>query len=137
MIVAVCIDDRNGMTFYGKRPSWDGEVIKDFMSLSGGRVLVAPFSAELFEDYDVIIDNNLLRKAKKGDYCFIENKNIAPYAKKIEKIYIYKWNEAYPSDKKLEMPDGFRLEESVDFEGYAHKCITRLTYVRGEDSDER
>lgn len=136
MITALCVDDKNGLTFFGKRISRDRAVIADFMSLSGGNVSAAPFSALLFESYDIVIDDNLLDNSENGCFCFIENKNIVPYSEKIEKIILYKWNRHYPSDKKFVMPDGFMLSESIDFEGYSHECITREIYVREVTADE-
>lgn len=137
MIVALCIDDKNGMTFFGKRQSRDRYLIKDFMSLCEGTAIIAPYSAALFEEYDVVIDNNLLLNASEGEYCFVENKNILPYSGRIEKLIIYKWNRRYPSDRKFIMPAGFELEESYDFEGFSHENITREIYLRRENADEK
>ena len=133
MVTAVCIDDRNGMTLFGKRQSRDREIVRDFVRLcrkKGGRVLIAPFSSVLFTRYKVITDDNLLENAGKKDFCFIENKDILPYAEKIEKLVVYKWNRDYPSDVQFTMPEGFVLSQSVDFEGYSHEKITRLIYVK-------
>lgn len=130
MIVAICIDENDGISFFGKRLSRDREVIKDFMSLSRGKVFIAPYSRILFSEYDVICDSEFLDKAGKGDYCFVENRNIDEYSEKIEKIVIYNWNRPYPSDKKFKMPDGFVHTDSTDFEGYSHENISREIYSR-------
>lgn len=132
MIAALCIDDKNGMSFFGKRQSRDKLLIKDFMSLCGGKARIAPYSALIFNGYDVISDINFLDNAGKGEYVFVENRNLEPYYEKIEKLIIYKWNRHYPSDRKFRMPEGFILSESVDFEGSSHEKITREIYVRGK-----
>lgn len=137
MIVAVCIDEKNGMTFFGKRLSRDKELIKNYMELCNGKTKISPFSMLLFEEYDVTVDAELLDNAEEGEYCFIENKNLSFYEDKIEKLIVYKWNRHYPSDKKFVMPDGFNLIESTDFAGYSHDNITREIYIKEEYSDEQ
>ncbi len=137
MIVAVCVDEKNGMTFCGKRLSRDKKLIKNYMILCGGKTRISPFSMILFEGRDVIIDSGLLENAGDGEYCFIENKDIIPFADKIEKLIIYKWNRRYPSDRKFVMPKGFRFCGESDFEGSSHENISREIYVREEKLNEQ
>lgn len=137
MIIAVCIDDENGMTFFGKRQSRDRELIKNYMELCGGKTRISPFSMILFENVNVTIDCDLLDNAERGEYCFIENKDILPYSDRIEKFIVYKWNRCYPCDRRFVMPEGFRLSDSSDFKGYSHDNITREIYLRKEKSDEQ
>ncbi len=137
MIAVLCIDDKNGMTLFGRRLSRDRNVIDDFMALSKGNASIAPFSSSLFDKYNIKIDEYFLENAEKGSYCFVENISIMPYLEKTEKIVLYKWNRQYLSDKKFVMPDGFVLHESVDFKGYSHERITREIYVKEELSDEK
>lgn len=130
MIVAVCVDNNGGMTFCGKRQSLDSLLIKDFMTLSKGKAVISPFSASLFKDYQIKTDENFLMNAKRGEYCFVENKDITPYVEKIEKIVVYNWNRDYPSTQKFTMPDGFKLKKTVDFSGNSHDKITRQIYAK-------
>ena len=52
MKVAVCVDDAQGMTFFGKRQSSDRVLIEEFItSNSGRRVYITPFSARIFQNY--------------------------------------------------------------------------------------
>lgn len=138
MIVALCVDDNNGISFFGKRQSRDREVIKDFMTLSGGKAIIAPCSTILFRQYEnVTADKDFLETAGRGDYCFSENRNISEYSDRIKKIILYKWNRSYPSDKMFIMPDGFELADSTDFKGYSHEKITREIYCRKESDNEK
>ncbi|MBQ7596375.1 MAG: hypothetical protein IJU45_06900 [Clostridia bacterium] len=131
MIVAVCVDDNMGMLFFGKRQSRDKVVLNNLiMSAGKNKVYIKSFSAKVFEGRNVIVDDNCLENAGEKDYCFIENTDIVPYASKIRKIILYKWNRDYPCDFKFKMPEGFRLSKTSDFTGKSHDKITREEYVR-------
>lgn len=131
MIVAVCIDDNNGMMFNSRRQSRDRELIKDFItSAKENNVLIKPFSKILFEEYNVKTSENPLDAAEENDFCFIEDENLTPYNNKIKKLIIYKWNRVYPFDFSFEMPEGFHLEESTEFKGSSHEKITKEVYVK-------
>ena len=131
MTTAICIDDNNGMLFFGKRQSRDKAVIADFMkSAGGGKAYIKEFSAKLFEGQNVSVDNNCLKNAGEKDYCFIENEDITPYAAKINKIILYKWNRDYPYDMQFKMPGGFKLQSSTEFKGNSHDKITKEVYVK-------
>lgn len=130
MIVAVCVDNQNGLTFFGKRQSRDKEVIKDFMADSKGKAVISRFSETIFEGVKVRIDDDFMKSARKGEYCFVEDTDITPYAKKIEKIIVYCWNRDYPASEYFTMPDGFVLESSADFKGNSHDKITKQIFVR-------
>lgn len=132
VIIAICIDDKSGLSFFGKRLSRDKEQINDLMNLCDGKIRIASYSQILFEGYDVFVDDNLLDNACDGEYCFIENKSIGSYEDQIEKLIVYKWNRHYPSDKKFVIPEGFSLVESFDFQGNSHENITREIYIKKE-----
>lgn len=92
---------------------------------SGGRLLMDKYSSRIFGGYEVVIDEDFLENAEKNDYCFVERADIKAYADKIETLIVFKWNRAYPSDRKAEnIFDGKTLEEVFDFEGSSHKKIT-------------
>lgn len=130
MIVAVCVDDNMGMLFFGKRQSRDRAVLDDLIKSAGsGKVYIRSFSAKLFDGRNVIVDDNCLAAAGENDYCFIENADIAPFASKISKIIVYKWNRDYPFDKTFKLPNGFKLSKSRDFKGRSHDNITKEEYT--------
>ena len=136
MTVFVCVDDKGGMTFFGKRQSRDSVLIKDVIEhAEDGILYVNEFSEKLFEQSDasVISVSSPLDSAAEGSYVFVENLPLAPYKDKIQKLVIYRWNRHYPSDKKLDIDPkslGMRLFVSYDFQGSSHTKITKEVYER-------
>lgn len=136
MTIAVCVDNRGGMLFNGRRLSRDRELVADLLALAGDApVRAAPFSAALFNGARKRVDvgDDFLDAAGAGDVCFVENVAAAPYMDRVERFVIYRWNRDYPSDTRLDVqPEeyGLNLAESRDFAGSSHKIITREVYVR-------
>lgn len=135
MKIFVCIDDGGGTLFGGKRQSRDRLLIEDVRRTVGdGRLLVNAFSAPLFaKEGGVLLSDDPLTEAKGGDYCFIENLPLLPFAHKIDVLYIYKWNRVYPATTHLDLDpvkNGFHLAETTDFVGSSHEKITKETYVK-------
>lgn len=136
MTAVVCVDNRGGMLFYGRRLSRDRALIADLLELAGDApVRAAPFSAALFPRAGerVSISGDFLDAAGEGELCFVENADLAPYMDRVERLVIYCWNRDYPSDVSLGVqPEeyGLRLAESRDFAGSSHENITREVYVR-------
>ena len=136
MTVFLCIDERGGMIFNKRRQSRDRKLIEDVSKISADGILyISDFSEDLFEDStaSVIVVSDPLESAPAGSYAFVESPPLKPYLDKIEKLIIYKWNERYPFDKKIDFSpqdERFSLTESLDFEGKAHKKITREIYSR-------
>ncbi|MBQ8559289.1 MAG: hypothetical protein IJ439_04825 [Tyzzerella sp.] len=127
MKVIVCVDDNLGMLFNKRRQSRDAKVIEDIFKMTE-RLWIHPFSDKLFLDHDgrVVVDEEFLGKAGRGEFCFVENQQLAPYSDKIEQIILYKWNRKYPSDFKLDVNlKDWELIERIEFEGSSHEKITR------------
>ena len=62
-------------------------------------------------------------------YCFAENFTVNE--EDVEEIIVYKWNRLYPADTYFNIDlTGWRLAETLDFEGSSHEKITREIYVR-------
>lgn len=133
MTVIVCIDDRNGMAFNNRRQSQDKKLLERITSaVSGKRLLMNAYSADMFGKLpQVVIDEDFLNKAESNDICFAENIDVSPYADKIDKIIIYKWNRHYPSDLTFDIPlDNYEIIKTEDFQGNSHDRITKVTYER-------
>lgn len=132
MKTIVCIDDKFGMLFDGKRQSRDRGLIENLLDFVGKeRLFISPFSKILFDGKSVVISDNPLDQAGKGDFVFVEDLFLLPYLDKIEEIIIYKWNRTYPRDVLLDLlPEryGLTLVERLDFVGTSHKKITREVY---------
>lgn len=126
MIVIVCLDDKGGMAFNNRRQSRDSLLCAKLVELSGnGRLLMNGYSAKLFKDQTVTVDEDFMEIAQKGDFCFVENTKLLPYYDKIEGVILFKWNKVYPSDVKLDISlDGMTLRETFDFAGSSHDKIS-------------
>lgn len=130
MKVIVCIDDNKGMLFNARRQSRDKAVIEDVMKQSE-KVWIHSFSEKLFTDYEaeITIDDEFLKKAGKGESCFVENQALKSYEDEIEQLIVYKWNRKYPADFLLDLElDKWQLIEETEFVGSSHEKITKEIY---------
>ena len=109
--------------------------MEDMMRTVGdGRLLIHPFSKGLFADSEeYTLSQDPFAEAKACDFCFIENLPIAPFADKIDRLYLYKWNRSYPATAHLDLDpikSGFHLVDTVEFVGSSHEKITKETYTK-------
>lgn len=136
MTVFLCIDDRGGMIFNNRRQSRDRALIDDVIDSSDGGILyVSDFSEDLFSTSgtSVICVPDPLYAASDKAFVFLEVPPILPYANKIDRLVIYKWNRSYPFDRALDVsPEeiGLTLSEVGEFVGTSHEKITKEVYTR-------
>lgn len=133
MIAIICLDDNLGMMFNNRRQSRDAVLIKKINELTKDSVLwVSNYSSSLFsESSNVLIDEDFPSKATESDFCFIENKKLSTFERKIEKIIVFKWNSKYPYDVTLDIDlSQWSLTDSVDFAGKSHEKITMEVYSK-------
>lgn len=133
MNIAVCLDDKNGMLFGGRRQSKDQYLRRELLQLAQPNELwMNGFSAKQFDAADAIyVTEDFLERAAQGQWCFVENCDILPYKEKIEYIAVYRWNRHYPSDVKFPVEafrDSWRLVSTRAFPGYSHDEITEEIY---------
>ncbi len=131
MEVILCLDDRNGMLFNGRRQSRDRQVIGDILKTAGDRPLwIRPFSLPLFAGAEerVSVDPEPLAR---GGLCFVEDLPLKPWEGKIEKLTVYRWNKLYPGDfyLDLDLGQGWRKTASEEFPGHSHEKITKEVYL--------
>ena len=137
MHIFVCLDDRNGMSFGGRRQSMDRAVRKDILELAAGKPLrMSAYSAGQFETGEIMADDLFLHHAKAGDLCFLENLDITPYWERIDCITVYRWNRLYPADLYFLKPAGWKCVEQTTFSGHSHETITRETYILWDEPKE-
>ena len=135
MILIVCLDDEGGMAFNRRRQSKDRVLREQILALTEGKPLwMNGYSAQQFEDDpNIRVDEAFLEKAGAGEYAFAEFPPLAPIAKEVERIYVIRWNRAYPADAKLDIPlkpGLWNLVESEDFPGSSHEKLTLEIYQR-------
>ena len=96
MILIAVVDDDYGMMFNRRRQSKDGALRERILSLAeGGTLWVSPYTYRQFSGCgagNIRADEEFLRKAGPGEYCFAEEALAAPFANKIEKIILFRWN---------------------------------------------
>ena len=132
MKTIVCIDDKFGVSFDGKRQSRDRVLIEDLMDFIGcSRLIISPFSATLFDGLAVEINDAPFDVAQADDFVFCEAGGLLAHLERINEVIIYKWNRTYPRDVLLDLlpwEHGFKLIDRFDFVGSSHKKITREVY---------
>ena len=132
MILAVCVDDKYGMTFNRRRQSRDRIQQEDLLGWCTGRKLwMNSYSAALFEGAEICVDDAFLEKAKAGDVCFVENVSVKEWGSQVEAVILYRWNRTYPANLRYDLDMSvFALEETTEFAGSSHEVITREIYKR-------
>ena len=134
MVVIVCLDNNNAMSFNSRRQSMDRVVRERIVSIAGKRKLrMSPYSAAQFgNDIPICADVAFADKAVRGEACFVEDAAHLPKLKDIEKIVIFRWNTVYPADTYFPQNDfekRWKLIAKEEFSGYSHKTITQEVYA--------
>lgn len=134
MKLIFCIDDKNGMMFFGKRQSQDSLLRKWIIEhTAGSRLWMSLYSAKQFDDQTgYVVDDNYMINASIGDYCFIEDKGYN--LETVSEIILCKWNRKYQADIAFSIDlkaNGFRKVSSEDIRGSSHDKITIETYKKG------
>lgn len=136
MIVFTVVDDANGMLFNHRRQSQDKILREHMLTLCGEKPLfVNPYTAKQFsaeQQVKLRIMENPLEAVSDGDFCFIETLSLLPYAEKIEKLILCKWNRKYPADFFFDIPlsaPAWKLEMTEEFTGSSHDLITKEVYL--------
>ena len=138
MIVIVCLEERKGMQFGGRRVSRDRVVTEKICELCKGQPLwIAPASSGLFAEQEkngnirLQKAEDFLKIAGEGEYCFVENAYLQAVETKIEKIIVFWWNRRYPSDRKFDLDfSAWNKTSEEEFAGYSHEKITKEVYER-------
>ena len=132
MHLIVCVDDRDGMAFCGRRLSRDREVYAHIRKLTHGHKLwMHPASAQLFSGDAVVHDTSFLELAGQGDYCFAETTPLPSRIANLESVILYHWNRAYPSNLRFprSLLENMHLVYTEDFPGNSHDTITMEHYT--------
>ena len=134
MKIAVCIDDKNGMLFGGRRQSMDSCLRAEFLKMTepAGIWMDAYTAGQFAENSDrICVDEDFLAKARDEDWCFVEKADLRPVAEKITQLVLYRWNRHYPSTQKFPQElfeNRWTLVASRDFPGSSHERITEEVY---------
>lgn len=133
MTVIVCVDDKMGMMFGKRRQSKDSVLTQHIMeSAEGQTIWMNAYSAGLFAEYqNIAVDEDFLALAPEDAFCFVEDKPLSPYAEKIDRILLYRWNRRYPGTLFFDLPlENYTLDSSTEFSGHSHEVITEEIYFK-------
>ena len=143
MILIVCIDDNKGMMFNHRRQSQDRVLRQHILDMVGdGKLWMNEYSGKMFaKDSEELLhgpvqtDEDFLKKASSGEYCFVETNSCGvdmfPDTANIESVVLYKWNRVYPADQYFTMDlSAWKLVETTEFPGSSHEKIAEERYVR-------
>ncbi|MCD7980827.1 MAG: ribonuclease Z [Clostridiales bacterium] len=135
MILIICVDDGMGMAFNRRRQSRDRILTERILDITGDGVLwTDPYSEKLFAESkgnSRRVTDNCLEKAGPGEFCFVETRDPFPFADRVEKLILFRWNRAYPSSLKFRFPlEQWKKQGTWEFAGYSHEKITQEVYIR-------
>ena len=143
MILIVCIEDNKGMMFNHRRQSQDRVLRRHILDMVGnGKLWMNEYSGKMFaKDSEELLhgpvqtDEDFLKKASSGEYCFVETNSCGldmfPDTANIESVVLYKWNRVYPADQYFTMDlSDWKLVETAEFAGSSHEKITEERYER-------
>lgn len=137
MRLVVCVEDRWGMAFNGRRLSMDEAVRERILEFTDGTPLwMSPYSERQFGDLpagrEICADEAFMDRAGQGEYCFAELCDPSGYREQLEEITLFRWNRRYPADLYFDpaLLDGFSLAASEEFPGTSHEKITMEVYRR-------
>ena len=134
MTLYVCLDDKNGMLFGGRRQSMDRILRQEALSMAGERPLwMNGYSAGQFgQEGNIHVDDAFLDHAPEDAWCFVENTDLTPYLEKITQVAVYRWNRHYPSTTWFPVDHFANKWQPVskrDFAGSSHDTITEEVYT--------
>ena len=149
MKIIVCVDNQNGMMFNHRRQSQDRVLRKRILELTGGKKLwmnaysqkqflqvngnmpkEQEQSGQLGQSGQIQADEAFLEKAGPGGPCCVEDRSVAPFAGRVERVVLYRWDRAYPADLYWDLSlEGWTLARREEFPGFSHEIITKEVYI--------
>ena len=135
MIVMVCVDNRNGVLFHGRRQSQDRQLRARILSNSKlHRLWMSPYSYRQFRgdlppEQTIQVSEDFLAQAASGEVCFVEGLPLRPWLERLEAVVLYRWNRDYPADTYFDLDlTAWHLASKTEFSGSSHPCITEEVY---------
>ena len=132
MHLILCIDQRDGMSFCGRRLSSDIRLTEYILQLAAGSKLwMNEYSANLFPAAVITTDEDFLQKAAEGEYCFAENTPLEGITD-LEAVTLCHWNRSYPFTQAFprSLIADMCLTHTEHFHGNSHELITVERYTR-------
>lgn len=131
MNLIVVLDRRNGMMFNHRRQSRDRVLTERILQISGGKLIVSPYTARLFEGLsaELTIAESPAAVAAMGQWCFVEDGSQNFAIEAIERLVVFRWDRVYPADVTFPIDvSRLKLQSQTDFAGSSHEKITQEEY---------
>lgn len=134
MKLIVCVDDRGGMMFGGRRQSMDRVLREKMLAITAGHTLwMSEYSAKQFATGgDFQVCECPAEQAGADDFCFVED---TPFSLDgCTQVWVFRWNRHYPADVFFDVDlhnEGFALISTEEFVGSSHPNIMLNGYQRG------
>jgi len=131
MVLLICLDNRNGISFHQRRQSADRCVYEKILALTGERPLwIRPYSEKKFPKDRVSVVADFSGVSDPDAWCFAEDDSFLPILDRFDRVIVYRWNRDYPSDVVFPKNclDMYRISATTDFPGNSHKVITQEVY---------
>ena len=133
MKLIFCIDEINGMMFFGRRQSQDRVLREHLLDMVGdGRLWMSEYSGRQFAPDDrITIDNGYMQKAEPFDFCFVEDGDYDVAL--CDEVILCHWNRRYQADRFFTVDlgaEGFKKIRTQQIRGSSHDKITVETYRR-------
>ena len=132
MNLIVCLDDRNGISFFGRRQSMDRILRERALQLAkGGPLWMDSYTAGQFDNAGICVDDDYLRNAPEDAWCFMELGDPEKLMNRVGKLAVFHWNREYPADRRFPFERFVGTKKPVmeeNFEGYSHPQITLEVY---------
>lgn len=136
MKLIVCLDERRGMAFAGRRQSKDRCVTEDILrETAGGTLYVTSYTAKLFEGsgarLEIAADPLAAAEGDRTATVFLETVAPPRQCEEIDAVTVYLWGRTYPRDLSFDTDlSRFTRRASVTFKGNSHEMITKEIYTR-------
>ena len=127
MTLILCVDDRGGLSFNGRRQSQDRRVREDLLTMAaGGALWMDDYSRRQFTEPEAAAI-----RAEGDGLCLLELQDPKAALGWADRLVLYRWGRHYPADRRLDLPpEGWRLEGQTEFPGRSHDMITKEIYVK-------
>ena len=142
MVLCVCLDDNNGLTFNHRRQSQDRIQRERLLKIAAGHILaMSPYTYKLYQlqlpvGVKLIVDENFWDKAPEDAFCVVESAGASQYIDRVDKIVVYRWNRVYPADVHFDVnlshDGGWRLCRTTIFPGTSHPEMVEEIWMKCE-----
>lgn len=131
MHLILCVDERDGMSFCGRRLSSDCSLTEYILQLaSGSKLWMNAYSAQIFPAAEIAVHEDFLQRAGKGEYCFAEITPLKDITD-VESVILCHWNRRYPFTQTFPrtLLADMHLVHTEHFPGNSHEKITIERYT--------